>query len=542
MNLLKAKHQHPPFMKVEKLANHCIKTSGNLFVNISPASLQKHIIHNKEGELTSTGAINVMTGRFTGRSPKDRYIVKDRITNQVVDWGKVNKPVNTSSYASLRSEVMEYLSSKDIYIHDGYACAEPKYKLNIRLYAERAYSALFAYNMFLRHKTAIERPEWNIICAPGYLAEPSLHGISGENFSIINFTKKEILIGGTGYTGEIKKAIFSVLNLTLPLRENVFSMHCSSNIGKLGDTAVFFGLSGTGKTTLSADTSRKLIGDDEHGWGDYGIFNFEGGCYAKCIDLSPEKEPEIYQAIRPGALLENITLELGSNKPDFSDSSITQNTRVSYPIHHISSAKEDSQGGIPSNIFFLVCDAFGVLPPVAKLTREQAMYQFISGYTAKVAGTEDGIHEPVATFSSCFGAPFLPLHPTVYGDMLGEKLAAHHVNVWLINTGWSGGPYGEGKRIQLSHTRTIIRAILNGELEEAAFLSYGAFNLKVPIQVEGIPRSILDPRGTWKDEERYDLTEQKLAKLYRENFTKYSEKVQPEILDVQPQLLTLDNV
>ena len=408
--------------------------------------------------------------------------------------------------------------------------------LNIRVVNEYAWSNLFALNMFLRPSKdeKIKKIDWTILNAPGFEADPKVDGTRQKNFAVINFTKKIIIIGGTGYTGEIKKGIFSALNFILPHDHDVLSMHCSANTGKEGDTAIFFGLSGTGKTTLSADSDRKLIGDDEHGWDDDSIFNFEGGCYAKCIDLSEEKEPDIFNAIKQGALLENIGFQGNSNIVDFSNTEITENTRVSYPIEHISNIAVPSVGKNPKNIFFLTADAFGVLPPISKLSKGQAMYHFISGYTAKVAGTEAGIDEPQTTFSACFGAPFMPLHPTKYAEMLGEKMKNTNVNVWLVNTGWSGGEYGQGKRIKLSYTRSMISAALNGELEKVEFTKHSIFGIRMPESCSGVPSEILSPRNTWTDEDRYDKKANELAKAFIKNFEKFANHANTEILESAP--------
>jgi phosphoenolpyruvate carboxykinase (ATP) len=423
-----------------------------------------------------------------------------------------------------------------LFVRDAFACANEKYKLNIRVVNEYAWSNLFALNMFLRpsNDEKIQKIDWTILNAPGFEAVPKIDGTRQKNFAVINFTKKIIIIGGTGYTGEIKKGIFSALNFILPHDHDVLSMHCSANTGKEGDTAIFFGLSGTGKTTLSADSNRKLIGDDEHGWDDDSIFNFEGGCYAKCIDLSEEKEPDIFNAIKEGALLENIGFQGNSNIVDFSNTEITENTRVSYPIEHISNIAVPSVGKNPKNIFFLTADAFGVLPPISKLSKGQAMYHFISGYTAKVAGTEAGIDEPQTTFSACFGAPFMPLHPTKYAEMLGEKMKNTNVNVWLVNTGWSGGEYGQGKRIKLSYTRSMISAALNGELEKVKFTKHSIFGIRMPESCSGVPSEILSPRNTWTDEDRYDKKANELAKAFIKNFEKFANHANTEILESAP--------
>jgi len=409
--------------------------------------------------------------------------------------------------------------------------------LNIRVINEHPWSNLFAYNMFLRpteQELSNFEPDWHIIQAPGFKADPTVDGTRQHNFAIVSFTEKTIVIGGTGYTGEMKKGIFTILNYLLPHKLNVLSMHCSANMGEDGDVAVFFGLSGTGKTTLSADPNRKLIGDDEHGWTNDGVFNFEGGCYAKCIDLTEEKEPEIFRAIKPGALVENVTFFDNSRQIDFSSKAITENTRVSYPLHYISNAQEPSIGGLPKNIFFLTCDAYGVLPPISKLSPGQAMYQFISGYTARVAGTEAGVTEPKATFSACFGAPFLPLHPGKYAEMLGEKMRTHQVNVWMINTGWSGGGYGVGNRMKLSYTRAMITAALNGELDQVAFEKHPVFGMLMPKMCPGVPKELLHPRYTWADRAAYDQAASKLAEMFIQNFEKYAAGVSEEILQSAP--------
>ncbi|MFM7682118.1 MAG: phosphoenolpyruvate carboxykinase (ATP), partial [Bacteroidota bacterium] len=429
---------------------------------------------------------------------------------------------------------------KDVYVRDAYACADPNFRLNIRVVTELPWSNLFAYNMFLRPSDAeLESfdPEWHVVCIPSFKADPAIDGTRQHNFAILNFTKKMILIGGTGYTGEIKKGIFSALNFILPHQKNVLSMHCSANIGEDGDTAIFFGLSGTGKTTLSSDPNRRLIGDDEHGWSDNSVFNFEGGCYAKTIDLTREKEPQIFDAIKFGALLENIAFENESSTPDYTDGSITENTRVSYPIHHIENIALPSIGGAPKNIFFLTADAFGVLPPISKLSKEQAMYHFMSGYTAKVAGTEVGITEPTTTFSAGFGAAFLPLHPAKYAKLLGEKLDGTNINVWLINTGWSGGSYGVGSRMKLSYTRAMITAALSGKLDNIQFDQLPIFNLAFPTSCEDVPTELLNPRNTWVDKNAYDTTANNLATKFVANFEKFANETSEEILAAAPKVL-----
>lgn len=505
---------------------------------LTPPELIEESIRLNMGVLSDNGALCVDTGKFTGRSPKDRFIVRDHETTDTVDWGNINKPLEEEQYAVLKKDILDYVRQRIMYVHDGYVCADENYRVNVRLMAEYPWSAIFAHNMFLRlSKEEVEgyAPEWTIVSAPGFLADPSRHGTRQGNFAVINFPDRAILIGGTGYTGEIKKGVFSVLNYLLPQVEDVLSMHCSANVGKQGDTAIFFGLSGTGKTTLSADPMRFLIGDDEHGWSDEGIFNFEGGCYAKCVDLTPEKEPDIFNAIRHGALLENVRFHPGTRTVNYADISVTENTRVSYPIYHISNIAPGSVAGHPKNIFFLTADAFGVLPPVSKLNAAQAMYHFISGYTAKVAGTEADVKDPQATFSACFGAPFLPLHPARYAMMLGEMMERHKVNVWLVNTGWSGGPYGVGSRIKLSNTRAMITAALEGSLNDVRYKKHEIFNLSMPMSCPGISdQNILNPVLTWKDHESYREKAIALAQSFHRNFMKYSAQASEEILSGGP--------
>ena len=516
--------------------------NGTAHWNLSPEKLSKIAVDKEQATITSSGAININTGEFTGRSPMDRFIVKDSITENSVWWGDVNLSFDEDKFDSLHSKILDYLSGKELYVRDCYACADPKYRMNIRVVNEYSWSNMFAYNMFLRPtEEEIENfdPEWTILNAPGFMADSEIDGTRQHNFAILNFSKKMIIIGGTGYTGEIKKGIFSALNFILPYQKNVLSMHCSANVGKEGDTAIFFGLSGTGKTTLSADPNRDLIGDDEHGWDGNTVFNFEGGCYAKCIDLSAEKEPDIFAAVKEGALLENISFKKGTNQPDYEDGSITQNTRVSYPIHHIENIAVPSLAHNPKNIFFLTADAFGVLPPVSKLTRGQAMYHFISGYTAKVAGTEAGVTEPQTTFSACFGAPFMPLHPTKYAEMLGEKMDESNVNVWLINTGWSGGEYGVGERISLKHTRAMISSILRGDLNNEEYTTHEVFGLHMPNSCPNVPNEILHPKNTWKNKDAYNKKANKLADAFNKNFVQFADNANDEILSSAPKSVVI---
>ncbi len=522
------------------LQNLGIKGEKHQFWNLTPEELVEHSIKKGMGVLASSGALKINTGKFTGRSPMDRFIVKDDITSSTVDWGEINFPFSSEKFDILYNKITNYFSGKDLYIKDGYACADDNYRLNVRLVAEYPWSSQFLHNMFLRpdkNHLLNATPDWNILCAPGFLADPAIDGTRQENFAIINFTKKTVIIGGTGYTGEIKKGIFSVLNFVLPTERNVLSMHCSSNVGEDGDTAVFFGLSGTGKTTLSADPNRPLIGDDEHGWSNEGVFNFEGGCYAKTIDLSEEKEPQIWNAIKHGAILENVIFKEGTREVDFEDTTITQNTRVSYPIHHIDNALPTSKAGIPKNIFFLTCDAFGVLPPISKLTKEQAMYHFISGYTAKVAGTEVGIKEPKTAFSACFGAPFLPLHPTKYAEMLGEKMTQYNTKVWLVNTGWTGGEYGVGSRMKLRYTRAMITAALNGELDNVNYSEHPIFGVLIPTSCPNVPDEVLNPKDTWADKTAYDKKANDLARKFNNNFNQFKDQANDEILSAAPKVI-----
>lgn len=522
------------------LARIGLQNIDTLYYQLSPDELIQDTLRLGQGVLNDTGALVINTGEFTGRCPKDKFIVKDEITADTIHWNDFNLPIEHKYFDIIHKKITAYFESMPaLWVRDCYACADPRYRLNIRIVNERPANNLFAYNMFLR-PTEEEldnfTPQWHILSAPGLHLDPVECGIRQHNCAVVSFKHKMILITGTNYTGEIKKGIFTILNYVLPHDKNVLSMHCSANLGAKGDTAIFFGLSGTGKTTLSADPNRKLIGDDEHGWTADTIFNFEGGCYAKTINLTEEKEPEIFNAIKPGALVENITFFPGSNRINFDDASITENTRVSYPLDFISNALEPSIGGLPKNIFFLTCDAFGVLPPVSKLTGGQAMYQFISGYTAKVAGTEAGVTEPKPTFSACFGAPFLPLHPGKYAKMLGGKMQEDNVNVWMINTGWTGGPHGIGNRMKLKYTRAMITAVLDGHLEKAHFEPCDVFGLAIPAECPGVPQEVLNPRNTWTDKAAYDNKAKYLAGLFVKNFEKYKDGVSADILAAAPKL------
>lgn len=510
--------------------------------NLTADELHKICIEKGLGKEASSGALAVNTGEFTGRSPKDRFIVKDELTKDKVWWGDINIPFEEEAFDKLYKKITNHLSGKELYVREAYACADDRYRMNLRVITELPWVNLFAYNMFLR-PTAKDlksfTPEWTVMQAPSFMAVAAEDGTRQHNFAVMSFKRKTIIIGGTGYTGEVKKGIFSALNFILPVEKNTMPMHCSANVGENGETSIFFGLSGTGKTTLSADPNRKLIGDDEHGWTeDNTVFNFEGGCYAKAIDLKEENEPEIYGAIKKGALLENIVFKEGTNEVDFTDVSITQNTRVSYPINHIDNIQVPSVAGNPKNIFFLTCDAFGVLPPISKLLPNQAAYHFISGYTAKVAGTEAGINEPTPSFSACFGAPFMPLHPAKYAEMLSKKMKESGVNVWLVNTGWIGGPYGVGKRISLKYTRAMINAALNGDLGTFCYEDYhvhSVFGLAQPRTCPGIPDSVLSPRATWNDDEAYYNMAFKLSNAFRKNFNQFEMASNEEIRRGGPQ-------
>ncbi|WP_027000918.1 phosphoenolpyruvate carboxykinase (ATP) [Eisenibacter elegans] len=504
--------------------------------NLPPAALVEEALRNEEGTLTDVGALMADTGKFTGRSPKDKFCVKDETTQDTVWWGDINIPLSPEHYAGIEAKMIAYLADKKVYVRDLYAGAHPEYRLNVRVVNTLAWHNLFCDNMFIRpsqEELANFVPNFTIINIPEFEADPAHDGTRQGNFTIVNFTKRRILIGGTGYAGEMKKGIFSVLNYLLPHEHKVLSMHCSANVGEKGDTAVFFGLSGTGKTTLSADPKRGLVGDDEHGWADK-VFNFEGGCYAKVIDLTREKEPQIWDAIRFGAIVENTRFQEGTRTVDYSNGSVTENTRTAYPIHHIDNALPVSVADVPKNIFFLTADAFGVLPPISKLSPGQAMYHFISGYTAKVAGTEMGVTEPQTTFSACFGAAFLPLHPTKYAEMLGEKMRQHNVNVWLINTGWTGGPYGVGSRMKLSYTRAMITAALEGQLDGVEYKKHNVFGVLVPQACPNVPDEVLNPRSTWQDKDAYDAQAQNLAQQFVKNFSKYADFANEEILAGAP--------
>lgn len=510
---------------------------GKLYRNLPVPLLIEIAIYKREGNLSSTGAFSVKTGKFTGRSPDDRYIVDDEYTHNSVHWGKVNHSISEENFEKIFTRMKKYVEGKEFFIFDGFVGADNKTRLPIRVITDKAWHNLFATQIFIRptsREIESHEPEFTLLSVNDFKAIPELEGTRTETFIIINFKKKIVLIGSTSYAGEIKKAMFSVMNYILPTK-GIFPMHCSANVGKSGDSALFFGLSGTGKTTLSADHNRHLVGDDEHGWSDEGIFNFEGGCYAKCINLKKENERQIWDAIRFGSVMENVILKTNIREPDFTDGSLTENTRVAYPLDFIPGAIIPSIAGHPTVIIFLTADAFGVMSPIAKLTKEGAMYHFMSGYTSKLAGTERGITEPKETFSQCFGAPFMPLHAMEYAKMLGQKISEHNTRVYLINTGWSGGPYGVGKRMDLKYTRAMVTAALNGELEKVRFKHDDIFNLDIPTSCPGVPSEILDPRNTWSDKNEYDLSANRLAELFVKNFQKFG-MISNEIRNAGPKL------
>ncbi len=513
--------------------------TGRVHWNLVAPELVEAAVRRSEGVLAEMGPFVAVTTPHTGRSPNDKFVVREPSSEADVDWGKVNQPISPEHYALLKADVKAYLNGLDeLFVQDLYCGADPATRLSVRYVLPNAWHANFVRNMFIRpmiDELASFAPNFTVYHAPEYQADPARHGTRTGTFIVLNLAERTILIGGTRYAGELKKAMFTVMNYLLP-KQGVLSMHCSANIGGDGDTALFFGLSGTGKTTLSADPGRDLIGDDEHGWAPTGTFNFEGGCYAKVINLSPQNEPDIYQTTQMfGTVLENVVLHQPSRAVDFSDQSLTENTRASYPLHYIKNHVPSGRGGHPKNVVFLTADAFGVLPPIAKLSPEQAMYYFLSGYTAKVAGTERGVTEPQATFSACFGAVFLVWHPTKYATMLGELLRTHGAQVWLVNTGWSGGPYGVGQRMKLSYTRRMIHAALDGSLQSAETAAHPIFGLQMPVSIDGVPNEVLNPRSTWSDGDAYDLQATKLASMFRENITKFGDAVPANILAAGPQ-------
>jgi phosphoenolpyruvate carboxykinase (ATP) len=520
------------------LARHGLEPRGAVHWNATPAHLVEHAIRRAEGVLTREGAFAALTTPHTGRSPDDKFVVRESESEARIWWGKVNVPFDAAEFDALRREVLQHLAAQpELFVRDVFAGADPEYRLNVRIVTPNAWQSLFVHNMFIE-PPAEERdsfdPGFTVLHAPEFLAEPGRHKTRTGTFILLSFAERVVLIGGTRYAGEIKKSIFTVLNYLLPL-EGVLPMHCSANVGRAGDVALFFGLSGTGKTTLSADPKRHLVGDDEHGWSDRGIFNFEGGNYAKVIRLSRTGEPLIWSASnRFGAILENVVVDADTRAVHYDDDSITENTRSSYPITFIEGARLEGTAGHPSHVMFLTADAFGVLPPIARLTADQAMYHFLAGYTAKVAGTERGVTEPKAAFSTCFGAPFLPLQPSVYAQLLGEKLTRHNAQCWLVNTGWTGGAYGTGRRMDLSHTRAMIDAALAGKLENVPLRQDPVFGLHVPEHVPGVPDQVLIPRDTWADASAYDEQAAKLADMFRESFEKFADAVGPEVRAAGP--------
>ncbi|HXG90246.1 MAG TPA: phosphoenolpyruvate carboxykinase [Vicinamibacterales bacterium] len=515
-----------------------VLTSKSVHWNLSTAALYEHAIRRNEGVLAAEGPLVCKTGQHTGRSPNDKFLVKEPSSEGNIAWGKVNKPIDVAQFNTLKADILAHLANRELYVQDLYAGADSTYRLPVRFIQELAWQNLFVRNLFIVPPADALRefaPQFTVITAPSFQADPKRHGTRADVAIVLNMATREVLIAGTSYAGENKKSIFSVLNYLLPLK-GVLSMHCSANIGTEG-TALFFGLSGTGKTTLSSDPERQLIGDDEHGWSDQGVFNFEGGCYAKMIRLSAEAEPQIYGTTRRfGTVLENVVMHPETRALDFDDASLTENTRGAYPIDFIDNAVPSGTGGHPKNIIMLTADAFGVLPPIARLTPEGAMYHFLSGYTAKVAGTEKGVKDPTATFSTCFGAPFLPLNPNVYAKGLGERIAKHQSRVWLVNTGWTGGPFGTGKRMKIAHTRAMITAALSGALDKVDYQRHPIFNIEMPTSVPGVPSDVLDPRSTWSDKAAYDTQAKKLATMFVENFKTFEGDVDVKVIDAGPKV------
>ena len=528
-----------PSISHHGLDRHGIETTGTAYWNLPEAKLYEQAIRRGEACLAMEGPLVAVTGSHTGRAANDKFMVREPASSDDIWWGKVNKPIAQGNFNRLLERIRAHWRESDLFVFDGYAGADPDHRLRVRVINENAWQNLFARNMFVhepdRRKLRDHQPEFTVINAPSFFADPEIDGTHSGTFILLDISQRLALIGGTQYAGEIKKSIFTVMNYLLP-RRGVMAMHCSANYGRdRDDVALFFGLSGTGKTTLSADRSRTLIGDDEHGWSDAGVFNMEGGCYAKVIRLDPEGEPDIYATTRCfGTILENVVCDPDTRRIDLDDSSLTENTRASYPLSHLSNVDLAGTAGHPRNVIFLTCDAFGVLPPVSRLSAPQAMYHFLSGYTAKVAGTEKGVTEPSATFSTCFGAPFMPLHPGVYGSLLGEKLARHDAKVWLINTGWTGGPHGIGTRIRLAYTRRMVTAALEGELDAVADSVDPIFGLAIPGRVEGVPQEILCPRRTWNDGAAYDAQADRLAEMFISNFAQFEEGVSDEVKAAAP--------
>jgi phosphoenolpyruvate carboxykinase (ATP) len=511
-------------MSRKALADYGLVNLGNIHWNLPPAALIEHALERKEGKLAANGAFATTTGAHTGRSPKDKFIVSNQETAAKIWWGENNHPMTQETFEVVRRSLADYLQGRDVYILDAAAGADPRYRMPIQVITELAWHNLFARQLFLRANESdltSDNPGFTILCVPHFHTNPRSHGTRSEAAIIIDFEERLVLIAGTEYAGEMKKSIFTVLNFILPA-QGVLPMHCSANVGEDGDVALFFGLSGTGKTSLSADPARRLIGDDEHGWGENGVFNFEGGCYAKCINLSEKYEPQIWHAIRSGAIYENVVLNARTREPIYSDASLTENTRAAYPVDYIDNVVEAGMGGHPQAVIFLSADSFGVLPPISKLTTEQAMYYFLSGYTSKLAGTESGITTPQATFSSCFGAAFLPLRPGEYANLLRERIEKYNVRCYLINTGWTGGPYGTGKRININYTRAMVKAAISGEIDYAEMMMDPIFGLRFPIQCPGVPSHVLIARDTWSDREAYDQQATHLAALFKQNFAQFT--------------------
>ena len=526
--------------KARKVGLEAVGIEGEAQVHWSQgvATLYEEAVRRHEGLISANGPLVCSTGQYTGRSPNDKFIVKEPSSQEHVAWGKVNRASDAESFDRIHRRMCAYLRGKELFVQDCWAGADPSYRLPIRVITEKAWHSLFARHMLIVEPDADKRlqhqPEFTVIDVPSFTADTAAEHTNSPTFILLNFAKRLVLIGGTHYAGEIKKSVFTLMNYLLPLRD-VMPMHCSANVGPAGDVALFFGLSGTGKTTLSSDPHRQLIGDDEHGWSSHGVFNFEGGCYAKMIRLSAEAEPQIYATTRRfGTVLENVACDSVNRELNLDDDKATENTRGAYPLSFIENAVPSGQAGHPSNVVMLTADAFGVLPPISRLTPDAAMYHFLSGYTAKVAGTEKGVTEPKATFSTCFGAPFLPLEPSRYARMLGEKLARHHARVWLVNTGWTGGPYGVGKRMKIAHTRAMIRAALSGALDGVRYEKDPIFNLDIPTSCPGVPSEVLKPRTTWADGAAYDEQAAKLARMFVENFKTFEQGVTAEVLAAGP--------
>ncbi|CAN5689318.1 phosphoenolpyruvate carboxykinase (ATP) [soil metagenome] len=519
------------------LEEHGIVNVGDVYRNLTTPRLYEESIMRRESRLAHKGPLVVRTGHHTGRSPQDRFFVQEPSSEDRIWWGETNRPISQKHWESLRSRMLAYLQGHDLFVQDCYVGADSRYRMPIRIITEGAWHSLFAHNMFIR-PTADDNmddpPRFTVIQAPGFHAVPEIDGTRSDVFVVLNFAEQTVLIGGTEYAGEIKKSIFTIMNYLMPL-QNVMSMHCSANMGSDGDVAIFFGLSGTGKTTLSADPQRTLIGDDEHGWSDDGVFNFEGGCYAKVINLDPAAEPEIYETTRKfGTILENVAIDVRTGRLDLDDASLTENTRAAYPITHIPNASLDGIGAHSSTVIMLTADAFGIMPPIARLTTEQAMYHFLSGYTAKVAGTERGVTEPVATFSTCFGAPFMALSPIVYARLLGERIRKHGSNAWLVNTGWTGGPYGTGNRMKIAYTRAMINAALSGVLNDVPTRREPVFGFEVPVNCPDVPDDVLDPRDTWSNPGAYDKKARELATMFVNNFAQFAPEVSDDVKNAAP--------